>query len=300
MLAATVVGTQHTQATDQCGHFRCGQSQQLCLVHKQLFRRDRELRPLIVAEPVCLWLQHTNAVHVGHLLGRIPTTQGDRHGDVMPCIQSSLLHCRGTRNHDQICHADRLAKRGFDLFQLVQNPRQLLWLVGRPVFLRCQTHTGAIGPAAHVTATKCGGRRPGGFHQIAHRQTGANHSRFQCGHIIVRQVRFAGRNHILPDQLFGRHFFTQIPGTWTHIAVGQLEPGARKGIGELFRVLMEPLGDRTIDRIQTHRHIGGGHHGLHLLARIMSRWRHVFFFDVDWLPDPRTRRALGQVPLIAK
>ena len=46
-------------------------------------------------------------------------------------------------------------------------------------------------------------------------------------------------NGILPDELFGGNFRTFVEAAGTHIAVGQLEPSACKGIGEFVGILVE-------------------------------------------------------------
>jgi hypothetical protein len=42
-----------------------------------------------------------------------------------------------------------------------------------------------------------------------------------------------GRDRVLPDQRFGGHHRAEVAGARAHVAVGQLEPGAGEGVGEL-------------------------------------------------------------------
>ncbi len=63
---------------------------------------------------------------------------------------------------------------------------------------------------------------------------------FQRGDILLVDQRMIDRrDRILPNQLFLRHFRAEVARTRPHVAVGQLEPGAGEGVGQLFRVLIE-------------------------------------------------------------
>ena len=44
---------------------------------------------------------------------------------------------------------------------------------------------------------------------------------------------FDGRNRILPDQRLLRHQRAEVAHDRAHVAVGELEPGAGEGVGEL-------------------------------------------------------------------
>ena len=109
-----------------------------------------------------------------------------------------------------------------------------------------------------------------------------------------------GRHRVLPDQHFGRNFRAEVADARTHVAVGQLEPGAGEGIGERGRVLVEAARNRPVDRVHAHRHVGGGHHDWHLLRRIVRVGCHVLVLQVLGLPLPGAGGALGQLPLIAE
>ena len=50
----------------------------------------------------------------------------------------------------------------------------------------------------------------------------------------VDQRMVDGRHRVLPDQLFLRHQLAEVARDRAHVAVRQLEPGAREGIGELL------------------------------------------------------------------
>ncbi len=57
------------------------------------------------------------------------------------------------------------------------------------------------------------------------------------------------RDGVLPDQFFFRDFRPKIARAWTHVAVGQLEPGTGEGIREFVRVFEEAPRDRFVDRV---------------------------------------------------
>ncbi len=121
--------------------------------------------------------------------------------------------------------------------------------------------------------------------------------RLQVGDIrSIDQRVIDGRDRVLPDQVFGRHLIAKIQRLWPHIAVGQFEPCAGIGIGELFRVLVEVARDFLISRVHLHRHIRRGHDDRHLLGGVFRIGSHVLFLQVLGRPLLRTGRALGQDP----
>ena len=67
-----------------------------------------------------------------------------------------------------------------------------------------------------------------------------------CG---VDQVEVARRHRVLPDQVFGGNLGAEVAHLGPHVAVGELEPGAREGIGELVRVLEEAARDLLVGRV---------------------------------------------------
>ena len=72
-----------------------------------------------------------------------------------------------------------------DGFKLAEHDGELGRLVDFPVLLRGQTDARAIGAAALVGAAEGRGRRPGGGHQIAHRQTGGEDLHLERGNVGV-------------------------------------------------------------------------------------------------------------------
>ena len=48
------------------------------------------------------------------------------------------------------------------------------------------------------------------------------------------------RDRVLPDEGLFRHKRPEVADDRAHVAVGELEPGASEGVGELIRMLEEP------------------------------------------------------------
>ena len=121
-----------------------------------------------------------------------------------------------------------------DRFELRQHLGQFSRLVDFPVLLRRQADARAVGAAALVAAAEGRGRRPGGRHQLRDRQAGREDLGLQRGDVLLVDQRVIdGGNRVLPDQHFLRHQRAEVAGTRAHVAVGQLEPGAGEGVGEL-------------------------------------------------------------------
>jgi hypothetical protein len=75
---------------------------------------------------------------------------------------------------------------------------------------------------AQAVATSSGTVRPGG-----------EDLRLERGDVGLVDQRWSRRDRVLPDQLLGRHQRAEVAGARAHVAVGQLEPGAGEGVGEL-------------------------------------------------------------------
>ena len=173
------------------------------------------------------------------------------------------------------------------------------WLVDRPVLLRRQRDARAIGAAALVAAAEGRSRGPGGGYQFGDRQAGV-------GDLLLQRVDVArfdqrvvhGRDRVLPDQFFLGHFRAEVARARSHVAVGQLEPGAGEGIGERLRVLEEAPGNRPVDGVEAQRQVGGEHLRPLFLRRVV-RVRHVFR-RVLGHPLVGAGRRLLQLPLEAE
>ena len=83
------------------------------------------------------------------------------------------------------------------------------------------------------------------------RQPGGQDFGFESGDIgCVDQGMVNCRDGVLPDQVFCGDFRTEVAALGSHVAVGQLEPGAGEGIGKGLRVLVEAARDRLVDRVK--------------------------------------------------
>jgi hypothetical protein len=114
-----------------------------------------------------------------------------------------------------------------------------------------------------------------------------------------RRSRSAGRNRVLPDQVFLRHIRADVARLRAHVAVGQLEPGAGEDLGKVLRVLVNARRSPG-RRVHLHRHVGVGHDRHCTDRRVLDIDRHVFFLDVDRLPLPGAGRALLEFPLVVE
>ena len=129
---------------------------------------------------------------------------------------------------------------GLDAFQRLQHLGQLRGLVDLPVLLRGEADARAVGAAALVGAAEGGRRRPRGRDQLGDGQAGGQDLALERGDVRRVDQRVIDRgDRVLPDELFGRHFGPEVAGARAHVAVGQLEPGAGEGVGELVGMLEE-------------------------------------------------------------
>ena len=102
------------------------------------------------------------------------------------------------------------------------------------------------------------------------RQARGQHLALEGGDVLlVDQLVIDRRDGVLPDRLFLGHLRPEVAGARAHVAVRQLEPGAREGIGEGLRVVKEPARDLAEFRIEAQRQVGGQHGGLVELTRHM-------------------------------
>ncbi|MNC16138.1 hypothetical protein D3C75_639860 [compost metagenome] len=135
----------------------------------------------------------------------------------MAGVFRSLFDTRATGEHDQVGQGDFLAiglraiELVLDAFEFGQHIGQLLWLVGLPGLLRCQAQTPAVGTAALVGATEAGSRRPSCRYKLRDRQAGRQHLAFQARHVtVIDQRMIDGRDRVLPQQFFVRHFRAEV------------------------------------------------------------------------------------------
>src|SRR5215469_8429313 len=80
------------------------------------------------------------------------------------------------------------------------------------------------------------------------------------------------RNRILPDQGLLRHERSEITCDRAHVAVRELEPRTREGVGELLRMLIEASRDLLVSWIKAQREIGDQHGRYMLLGFVVGVW----------------------------
>ena len=108
------------------------------------------------------------------------------------------------------------------------------------------------------------------------------------------------RDRVLPDEDLGRNLGAEVAVARTHVAVGQLEPRAGEGVGELGRVLHEPACDRLVDRVEAQGEIGGGHHRCVTDARVVRIGDGIRGRAACGLPLLGAGGAVGELPLVAE
>ena len=106
------------------------------------------------------------------------------------------------------------------------------------------------------------------------------------------------RQRILPNQIFFRHFRTEVTGFWPHITVGQLEPRPGKRLVKGLRIVEEAAGDLFKLRVEAQGQVGDQHGRFALfprIKRIRDNFRRIFGFELD-----SASRAAGLHPFIFK
>ncbi len=74
---------------------------------------------------------------------------------------------------------------------------------------------------------------------------------------------------VLPEQGLLGDLRAEVQGLRAHVTVGQLGTRRGRGVRELLRVLVEPAGDRLVDRVVAQRRVGGEHLRAVLLRRVV-------------------------------
>src|SRR4029078_13073370 len=110
MFGLPEICVENTHATDQHGHFRSGQRQQLCPVHQCLLCcHEMLLAASVVAEAVGTWFERGKGGDVGLLLRCVHASRGERHIHLDPCVLCSFFDRSVTAENDQIGKRNLLA-----------------------------------------------------------------------------------------------------------------------------------------------------------------------------------------------
>jgi hypothetical protein len=91
-----VVGVQDPHATDQDRHLGHGQRQHVSPVHQRTFRWLRLSGLEIVAEPICLRLQHGERLYVSLFLRGVRVARCEWDSNIMPGVLRGLLDGRAS------------------------------------------------------------------------------------------------------------------------------------------------------------------------------------------------------------
>ena len=301
MCVLSVVGIQGAHAAYQNGHLRRSQGEQLRLIDQQLLGRYGVSLLLIVAEAVGDRLEHREGLYIGLLLCGIHTARRKGHTYLDTCLFSRLFDSRATGQYDQIGQRHRLGEGILNRFQFREHLGQLIRLIGFPMVLGRQADTATVGAAPHVGATEGGGRGPSRRDHLRDGETGVEDLLLERSYILLcDQFMIDCRYRILPDQLLLRDFRPKVTGSRSHVAMGQLEPGAGEGVGELVRILPIASGDGLIVRVHAHGHISGGHDDRHLPGGILGRRCLIIVPRLLGGPLIGPGRALGQLPLVVE
>ena len=260
----------------------------------------------MVAEAVGLRLEHRERRGVGLLRRGVGAARREGHRHLVAGVPGGLLDRRRAAEHDQVGERDLCAVGlgGIELplhpLERIEHPREPLGLVHGPVFLRLKADPRPVGAAPLVAAAEGGGRGPGRLDEVGHRQAGGEDFRLERRDVGGIDERVIDRRHRILPQLRRRHLGAQKPGHRAHIAVGELVPGLGEGPLELFRVLVEPLGDRGVGRIQLQSEVRREHHRRVRLGVVVGVGHRALGRLVLRRPLPGAGRALRQLPLVTQ
>ena len=109
-----------------------------------------------------------------------------------------------------------------------------------------------------------------------------------------------GGNRVLPGQHLPGHEWSEVACNGAHVAMGELVPRPREGIGELLRMLEEATGDLFVGRIEAQGEVGGQHGRCAPLGRIVGIRNGAGAGAARWGPLMGTGRTLRQFPLVTE
>src|SRR5712691_8654397 len=108
------------------------------------------------------------------------------------------------------------------------------------------------------------------------------------------------RDGVLPEELFGRNLRAEVACARAHVAVRQLEPRAREGVGELIRMLEEASRDSFVSRVDPQGEVRGQHGWRVTLGRVVGIRNRAGACATLRFPLMRAGRALRQFPFVAE
>src|SRR5690606_1110713 len=144
--------------------------------------------------------------------------------------------------------ADLFLQARLDAFEHLEHFLQARRFVAFPVLLRGQANARAVGAATVVRAAEGASAVPRGGDQFGYTQAAVEQGLLQLGNFLVAQGVVDARYRVLPAQVFLRHVRAQVAALRAEVAVRQLEPGTRKPLVEVRRILVDALGNLAIFR----------------------------------------------------
>ena len=244
---AAGVDVDSAEAAEEDGHLGRGEGEELRAVHQHLLRGDARLRFLVVAEAIRERLENRERGGIGLFGSGIGAAGAEGNAEGVACVFCGLLHAGTTGEDDEVGERDFFAaglgavERAADAFEGFQHLAELGGFVHLPILLRGEADAGAVRAAALVGAAEGGCRGPGGADEFGNRESRREDFCFEgrdVGGVHERVV--PSRDGVLPNQLLLRHLGSEVAGAGSHVAVGEFEPGAGEGIGELGGVREEP------------------------------------------------------------
>ena len=227
-----------------------------------------------VAEAVRGVFEHLEARHVGLLLRCVGASGPELDRHFLSGILRRLFDTGVAGENDEVGEGNplgSLVELRLDAFQSLQHLGEFGRLVHFPVLLRSEPYARAVGSAATVRPAVGGRRGPSGCNELRNREARCENLRLECRHVLlVNERTLDRRNGILPDEVLFRNLGTEVAGDRAHVAVGQLEPRAREGVGELIGMLEETAGDLLVRRIEAERQVGREHRRLPLLRLVVG------------------------------
>ncbi len=297
---AAMVGAKHPHTADQHCHLAGGESQQLGTVEQHLFRLHLVVPLLPVAKTVVHRLQEGKRLGIGLLGAGIAPARRKGNDDVNAGQLGRLLYRCAPPQHNQVGDADRLAQGSLQGSQGIEHLLEASGLVAFPRLHRRKADTGTVGATAIIGAAEGAGTVPGGGDQIAWRHAAGQQLALELAHLLLGELVIHRRHRILPYHDFARHLRPEVAAARPHVAVGQLEPGAGKGIREEVLIRCEALGDLPVDGVKAQCHVRVRHDGVAAQGGVFHVHRAIFLLDGDGLPLPGTGRALLEPPVMAQ
>ena len=249
---ATRVGIQNPHPADENGHLWGCQREQVGAIDHQRFARFREIAAVVIAEAIRRRLENRKRLDVGLFLRSIGAARREGNHDVLPGLFRGLFDPGTTTENDQVCERNFLpadlclVKVSLDLFENLQDLPEFVGLVDLPILLRGEANSCPVGPTAFIGTAVRRCRCPRGRNQLGCRQPRFEELALECRDVLnVDQSVIDFRYGILPH-LRCRNGWPEQARDRPHVPVREFIPRLGEGRIELFRVLVESLGNLRV------------------------------------------------------